>query len=98
MWHVSGIFRARPEGFYGEPKSPRLGGCAGSPPRTRLSLLKREMQRDPDKKQGTYCGSAGSIPYDQLGFVRARADCSFATNEVMALITHDPLQEADLSG
>ena len=45
-----------------------------------------------------YCGSAGSIPYDQLGFVRARADCSFATNEVMALITHDPLQEADLSG
>jgi hypothetical protein len=56
------------------------------------------MQRDPDKKQGTYCGSAGSIPYDQLGFVRARADCSFVTNEVMALITHDPLQEADLSG
>jgi hypothetical protein len=46
LWHVSGIFRARPEGFYGEPKSPRLGGCAGSLRPTRLSLLKWEMQGD----------------------------------------------------
>ena len=44
LWHVSGIFRARPEGFYGEPKSPRLGGCADSLRPTRLSLLKWEMQ------------------------------------------------------
>jgi len=38
-------------------------------------------------------GLPDQFPYDQLGFVRARADCSFATNEVMGLITHDALSE-----
>jgi len=49
--HVSGILRARPEGFYAEPKSPRLGGCAGSLRPTRLSLLNWEMQGDSVRKQ-----------------------------------------------
>jgi hypothetical protein len=41
LWHVSRIFRARPEDFYGEPENSRLGGCGRSPRQTYLSRFHR---------------------------------------------------------